>query len=73
MHLLMRRRRLCETRKASFKGCSACHHFSKKDCACERRSPCTTLIKNVGVTWKVVEFLARLLCWWGVGLDFILV
>ena len=50
MHLLMRRRRLCETRTASFKGCSACRHFSKKDCACERRSPWGTLIKNVGVT-----------------------
>ena len=68
MHLLMRRRRLCETRKASFKGCSACRHFSKKDCACERRSPWGTLIKNVGVTWKWVEFLVLLLCWWGCGL-----
>ena len=57
MHSLMRREGLCETRKASFKGCSACRHFSKKDCACERRSPWGTLIKNVGVTWKGVEFL----------------
>ena len=57
MHSLTRREWLCETRTASFKGCSACHHFSKKDCACDDFSPCTTLIKNVGVTWKVVEFL----------------
>ena len=70
MHSLTRREWLCETRKASFKGCSACRNFSKKDLACEDDSPWGTLIKNVGVTWKVVEFLARLLCWWGCGIRF---
>ena len=57
MHSLMRREGLGKTRFASFKGCSACRHFSKKDFACEDYSPCATLIKNVGVTWKGVEFL----------------
>ena len=73
MHSLTRREGLCETRFASFKGCSACRNFSKKDFACEDGSPSCGFFQVVGGSCNAFAFFALLLCSGYVGLDYYLV